>query len=232
MTETLMSPRLLLPFVLHPTEKCGENTSAMSALTGRSGQHLDSSVSFTSTSSPTPSSRSSSLDAPLPPKPTRSEYAAYTAMLRDLEARDEGDLARYLIRSDRLARSSTSETDIASHSTKRKSRIDGLSTHWPLSLDELREPTATLGEAIMSFVSSYTRSHRLSLPRRTLSTTQDEDLTLPPSMVDRTRELINATLVRMAGMRPVAVAEKRKGMRQMGWEAVISAASWTRDDQE
>jgi len=51
-------------------------------------------------------------------------------------------------------------------------------------------------------------------------------------MVDRTRELINATLVRMAGMRPVAVAEKRKGMRQMGWEAVISAASWTRDDQE
>lgn len=148
-------------------------------------------------------------------------------MMRDLEARDNGELAPYLLESgeDELDSSRTAESK-GHKRKKRKIRLDELSTRWPLASEELPPALVSLDEAILSFAASYIRSRRLRLPGQTPpSMTHDEDFTLPPNLVSSTEEFINETLVGMAGMRPVNVAKTRKAMGRIGWAGVLGAAS-------
>jgi len=176
----------------------------------------------------TPSSQQDSQQI-IPPRPTRTEYASYYAMIRDLDAREHGNLARRLAGSQghELDSSTVYSTPSGERSTPRETlKHEKPSTRWPLGPEELPELPTSLDDAIRSFAFRHIRSRGLT-PNvaDSVSTLLDEDLLLPPSLVLSTREFINRILVGLAGMRPVDVAKKRKCMDRIGWEGVVGAAS-------
>ncbi|CAD6573299.1 MAG: hypothetical protein TREMPRED_000771 [Tremellales sp. Tagirdzhanova-0007] len=189
-----------------------------------------------SSSSSTPASSSSSssphLDSPVAPRPTRSEYASYTAMLRHLDARESGKLSRRLIDSQAtLAFDHPPPNDDSTPKRKWQTAKEEISTHWPLAPVDLPRPPVTLENAIISFASSHLRAHRPTSSQPEISLVEG-DVTLPPSLVSSTKEFVNQILVGMALMRPVDVARKRRLMRRISWHGVLGAASLTCEDHE
>ena len=197
----------------------------MSDSASPSRRHDDDSTSF-----PT----ASSLEV-VAPRPTRSEYAAYAAIIRDLEAQSRAGFAWRLARSDEGDSACPSaDGQVRSKSERRKNLLseDGLSTAWPLAPADLPPPVELMEEAILTFAASYIRSQHITLRDTPHSVKRDEDMDLPPGLVPSTMEFINGTLVGMAGMRPVDVAKKRKAMSRLRWGSVIDAASMTCGDHQ
>ena len=188
--------------------------------------------SQSSSSSSASSSSTSPLRSPTAPRPTRSEYAHYAAMLRHLDARESGKLSRRLVGSKASPASQPSRLS-AEGPKKRKwqTPIEELSTDWPLAPVDLPGLPATLENAIISFATSYSRAHR-SIPSHTEGELAEGDTILPPSLVSSTMEFVNKILVGMAAMRPIDVAKKRRLMRKISWHGVLGAASVTMNAED
>ena len=153
-----------------------------------------------------------------PPRPSRIDYESYTALVRNI---DKGDnlIAKKIL----ATRACEPEPGSESSTT----------TRWPLQPGQLGEfnEVESLEDSILAFASSYIRQNRLIRPRQeAFSTTVDLDSTdldelderIPaflPNMMDQIDSLLDG----LAVMRPEGSSRKRKQMRPMGWESVISA---------
>ena len=181
-----------------------------------------------------PSSSVQASSTAFAPIPNRSEYAGYTALLRDLEKRDLDPIAQRLIspidgETQSSPNGSPNSSAVRDRSArprkKRKFLIEDLSTRWPIGLEESLDPPMALDEALMSFAANHIRKHRLCLPNIGESSTQDEDMILPSSLVESTKEYINQILVSMAGMRPVDTLTRRKNFKRISMDGVLGGAT-------
>lgn len=153
-----------------------------------------------------------------PPRPSKIDYESYTALVRII---DKGDnlIAKKIL----ATRASELEPNSESSTT----------TRWPLQAGQLGEfnEVEYLGDSILAFASSYIRQNRLILPRQESfsSRTDLESMDLDelderiPAFLPNMMDQIDTLLDGLSAMRPEGSSRKRKQMRPMGWESVVSA---------
>lgn len=182
-----------------------------------------------------------------PARPTRSEYAAYAAMVRDLTAAKEGNLARQLLQAghhtshDEFHDSEPAQAAINQSSSNGIITTQSLTTAWPLRISELPKLSVTLNEVILAFASSYIRKEGLVHSASAIGQSVNQDVTSGspskrgqalsdqlestlPDLVISTRSLLEENLARLGTMRPAEVRKKRAKLGRMGWRDVMAAA--------
>ena len=164
-----------------------------------------------------------------PPRPSRTDYESYTALVRNI---DKGDnlIAKKIL----AIRASEPEGHAGDHDrAETDPQSEEYTTRWPIQAGQLGDgnEVEALEDSILAFASAYIRQNELTLPRQEVFRKQThldtEDLDeldeRIPAFLPNVMDQIESILDSLAMMRPEGSSRKRQQMRPMGWESVISA---------
>lgn len=188
--------------------------------------------------------RSPSLDAevddstsgvPTPPRPTRTEYADYAAIVRAID-KGEHLIAKRILDAREEDRTEDAASPVETiKKGKKKTAPKRSSTAWPLQPAELGDQGDTgqgdhwLEDSIMAFASAYIRQHRLVPPLHDATEAQGPTNGLEgldevvPQFLPDIMDTVESLLDTLATMRHAATRTKRDLFKPMGWEQVMTA---------